>query len=561
ALTSKTYRFKSRPWDLHRTQTTCMQCSVGCQLHIDERHGNVLRTMSVATDDSISDGWLCDRGRYNVGFYDDERRLKTPLLRNGDEWLEIDWEDAIGMWAAAIKDALTTDGTQSIGAIGGGRLLNEEALLLQDVHRKLGVTNLDWRAGRQRQATPGKRGGTNFDLENAEAIILLGQPPAETAPVLDLRIRKAVYRRGATLLVVASTAAPYPVPLRSVGSLQQAWDLIPHGAQRIAFVWDGIDLTLGLELERSLAGVWGDRQIVTYIPAEQPNARGAEVMGMHPNFGPGFTQTAAGLDTSKMFERAANGGMRVLSILGANPALHFYDGALACRALEKTPFVVVSDLFMTQTAQSANLVLPARASFEKTGTTINLSGDVLPVNAGLRPPDGTRSDLEMLICLSEALSVGLPTMAILEQRTLLHLAHDPLTFGFAAQAMCGPVAVSQPPGAGLHVAFESRIFAGGGTVAFDDRIASLRPLPEAAFSAADACRLGLKTADYVDLKSTGETLHDLLVVVRPALEEGTVVLIDGLPDEPANALPVGAPVEVVNVRKAGGELAAVGAVG
>ncbi len=68
ALTSKTYRFKSRPWDLNRTQTTCTQCAVGCQQFADVRYGNLLRTMLVE-EDSISDGWLCDRGRYNVGFY------------------------------------------------------------------------------------------------------------------------------------------------------------------------------------------------------------------------------------------------------------------------------------------------------------------------------------------------------------------------------------------------------------------------------------------------------------------------------------------------------------
>jgi NADH-quinone oxidoreductase subunit G len=56
ALTSKTYRFKSRPWDNHRTNTTCMQCSVGCQLHVDERGNTLLRTMSVEADDQISDG-------------------------------------------------------------------------------------------------------------------------------------------------------------------------------------------------------------------------------------------------------------------------------------------------------------------------------------------------------------------------------------------------------------------------------------------------------------------------------------------------------------------------
>lgn len=561
ALTSKTYRFKSRPWDLRRTQTTCMQCGVGCQLHIDERDETVLRTMSVETDDAISDGWLCDRGRYNIGFYSDERRLKMPLYKHNGQWLEINWEEAIGMWAAAITDAVAQSGAATIGAIGGGRLLNEEAFLLQDVHRKIGVTNLDWRAGRQRQATPGKRGGSLVALENAQAIVVLGQSPAETAPVLDLRIRKAVYRRGATLIAVASNAAPSALPVTHVFSLSEAWQFIPKSAQRIAIVWDGIDVALARELEGSLGENALGREILTYIPTEQPNGRGAETMGMHPSFAPGFRATATGMDSAQMFERAEAGAMRVLSILGANPVLHFGNGALARSALQATPFVVVSDLFMTQTAQLATLLLPARASFEKTGTTINLAGDVLPVNAGVRPPEGTCSDLEMLMALSEALAQRPPSLANLQEDVIAHLAHDPVVFALGDPALCGEPRSIRSDGRGLRVIVERRIFGGGGTVAFDERIQPLRPLPEAAFSPADANELDIATADYIDLQSGDRVMHDLLVEVRPGLEPGKVVIIDGLPDEPANALTAGARVEVTNVRKSAGERIAAGVAG
>ncbi|MDQ6932356.1 MAG: molybdopterin-dependent oxidoreductase [Candidatus Eremiobacteraeota bacterium] len=560
ALTSKTYRFKSRPWDLHRTRTTCMQCSVGCQLHIDEREKTVLRTMSVETDDAISDGWLCDRGRYNIGFYADERRLRMPLYKHNGEWLEMNWEEAIAMWAAGIKDAIAEEGPQSVGAIGGGRLLNEEAFLLQDLHRKLGVSNLDWRAGRQRQATPGNRGGSLPELENAQAIVVLGESPSETAPILDLRIRKAVYQRGAVLIAVASTAAPSPVPLINAASLSAAWSAIPHSAHRIAVVWDGVDSAAGLELERFLDENADRQEVITYIAAEQPNGRGAETMGMHPGFAPGFRTIDSGLDSALMFERAAAGGMRVCSILGANPLLHFGNGALVRSALQKTPFVVVSDLFMTQTAELASLVLPARASFEKTGTTINLAGDVLPVNAGVEPPEGTGSDLEMLIALCDALGLPLPSMASLEQEVIAHLAHDPLRFGFGDPVICGTPRSIEPRGNGLRLVAERRMFGGGGTAAFDERIAGLRPLPQAALSIADANRLGVATSDYVDLQSYDQTMHDLLVEVRPGLEPGSVVVIDGLPDEPANALAPGSCPEVVNVRKTAGELIAAGAV-
>src|SRR5476649_1104198 len=114
ALTSKTYRFKSRPWDNHRTTTTCTQCSVGCQMHVDARQNLVLRTMSVTEDDAISDSWLCDRGRYNVGYVADERRVTQPMLKRDGNFVQISWDDAIALWARAISESISANGAQSV---------------------------------------------------------------------------------------------------------------------------------------------------------------------------------------------------------------------------------------------------------------------------------------------------------------------------------------------------------------------------------------------------------------------------------------------------------------
>ena len=198
ALTSKTYRFKSRPWDLERTKTTCTQCSVGCQQFADVRYGQLRRTMLVE-DDPISDGWLCDRGRYNIGFYESPDRLKQPLYRKDGGWTQIGWDDAFILWAKAIRGAIAAHGAESVGVIGGGRLTNEEAYLIARVFGALGVKNLDWRSATQRQATPGSRAGTLDAIDRADAIVVAGAALVQRAPVLWLRIQKAV-RRGAKLV-------------------------------------------------------------------------------------------------------------------------------------------------------------------------------------------------------------------------------------------------------------------------------------------------------------------------------------------------------------------------
>lgn len=435
ALTSKTYRFKSRPWDLNRTETSCTQCSVGCRMNVDVRYGKALRTMSVAEDDAVSDGWLCDRGRYNIGFYESPDRIAQPLYKSSGRFIQVSWEDAFDIWATALRGAVAA--SRAFGAIGGGRLTNEEAYVLQYLFRALGTQNVDWRAGRQRQASPGARGGTIADVERAQAIVVAGESSGEIAPVFDLRIRKAMLRNGARLIHANGADAPLDL----------------DGVERAALVWDGVDLSLGRRLEERLAKACETR---TYVIGEQANARGAETMGMLPDPG--------GRDTFGMLSDAREGNVAALSLFGVNPVRSAPDAQDARAALSSTPFLAVSELFMTETAELATLVLPAKGSFEKSGTTTNFAGDVLSLKSALSAPEGALSDLEMLVGLALALGVELPTVEEVESVVAERAKRTP-SFGFGdARYGMSLEAASSP----------RRLFAGGGTSAHDERIAALR---------------------------------------------------------------------------------------
>jgi NADH-quinone oxidoreductase subunit G len=451
ALTSRTYRFKSRPWDLNRTKTSCTQCSVGCQQLADVRYGKLLRTMLVE-DDPISDGWLCDRGRYNVGFYESPDRVTQPLYRKagkGGTFTQIGWDDAILLWAQSIREAIAARGTEGVGAIGGGRLTNEEAFALQRVFRSLGVANLDWRAGLQRQATPGALGAALSAIDSVQVIVVAGESPAERAPVFWLRLHKAVLRNGARLVHVRSA--------------QAARDAVAD-ATRVALVWDGIDPALGRDCADALAGV---AELATFITGEQSNARGAEAMGMLPHSGPGYASLAAGRDTGAMLEAARAGQMGSLSIFGANPVRNGADPVRIGEALQRVPFLVVSDLFMTETAALATLVLPAKGAFEKFGTTTNLAGDLLPVNASLNAPEFALSDLEMLAALAEQLGVPLPSSGEIDAAVIANVAKPPVDFTLGDARFGGT-------GARVTAPHPNKILSGGGTWLHDPWLAALR---------------------------------------------------------------------------------------
>jgi NADH-quinone oxidoreductase subunit G len=531
ALTSKTYRFKSRPWDLNRTRTSCAQCSLGCGLNLDARFGAVLRTMSADDDDAISEGWLCDRGRYNVAYAQDRRRLTSPLLRRDGEWVQLSWDEAIAAWAESLRGAQPGE----IAALGGGRLTNEEAYLLQHIYRGLGASNLDWRAGRQRMALQ-PIAGKPADLETADAIVTYGRPPSQLAPVLDLRIRKAVKRAGATLISLGTHRAGSHVPETHVESIAELNAALPPSYERLAIVWDGSDGALNDEFSAwCFAQRDAGKTIFAYIPSEQPNGRGAEAMGMLPRDG--------GLDTFGIFSAAGEGRIRSLAILGANPLLRFADRALADAAFARTPFIVVSELFMTESAERATLVLPAAGAFEKRGTLLNLSGDLVALAPGVPAPEGVLSDGEILVALAAELGIAIPAPDRIEA-AVRDLAAEPRSIGAA------PYEAPLPPAAGtLTLVIDAPIFTGGGTAAFDERIAILRPQPRARISPETARALGLEAGDTVDLVAGAErAVRDLPIAIDPALAPGSVALVDGLPAAPANALGAATTVALANVR-------------
>jgi anaerobic selenocysteine-containing dehydrogenase len=413
--------------------------------------------------------------------------------------------------------------------------------LLAHIYRALGVENLDWRGGRQHHAYPGEIGGTHVDLENAECIITIGRSPAQLAPVLDLRIRKAVRHKGATLITVGDQ--PAPTGMRSVraATFADAIAAIPKKAARIALVWDGSPSTENTAVEAWAAALPDGTVLQTFVPGEQANARGAEAVGMFPHDG------AAG--TREMLEAGRDGKLSVLALLGVNPVLHWPDRELVIDALQKTPFVVVSELFMTETAELATLVLPACGAFEKTGTTTDLAGDVLPVVAGVPAPGEAWADGDMLVALADALGVQLPAPDEIEARIRVLVSQVP-----AIPAMPEPQTI--PPralveGETLRVIAGTTIFSGGGTMAHDPHLGELRTPPQATIHPRTAAGMRIAHGDFIDLAGPdGGRVAGLMVVLDENVPEGAALLVDGVPGAPLNGLRGALSVHVVAKRSA-----------
>jgi hypothetical protein len=234
-------------------------------------------------------------------------------------------------------------------------------------------------------------------------------------------------------------------------------------------------------------------------------------------------------------------------LFGVNPVLHHPAGeAAVSAALARIPFVVATELFLTETSSLATLVLPVHGGFEKRGHLTDLTGDVLAVEPGHDGPPGTLADGDVVVALAAELAVAIPSPGRLHERATSPFGAPAGGFGY--RTICGNPPAVGGTGGGLRLAIASHPFAGAGTVRFDDRLDTLRPIPGAAFAPATAEAAGLRGGELIDLVADGRVLRDLTVRLDGAALAQTVTVLDGLPAAPANGFAEGETVAVDNVR-------------
>ena len=440
ALTSTTYRFKARPWDLETTESTCQGCSVGCRISIDSSRDTVQRFSGVDID-PVNWGWLCDKGRYSSEVVNAEGRLTEPLVREGDRLVPARWADAMGRVATALKGATP----RSIGVIGGARLTNEDAYAWARLFKGvIGTDNVDAQLGDglPAEAVLGLPAATIDEVCAPRGTVLLIAPDVkEELPVLFLRLRHAVVEDGVNVIEISPRATgmsglarvsmqPRPGELGELvgallaGSAPTAADVAGVDAATIAAarsVLEAAGAPVRVVLGRgsiaesadvvldAASRVLAARPDATFLPVlRRANVRGAIELGLAPGMLPGrvtlddgrewFSEvwptvpTERGLDTTDMLRAAAEGRLDVLVLLGADPLADFPDSDLAERAIAGARTVIAVDTILNGSSRRADVVLAAAGFAEKAGTTTNLEGRVSVLSQRVTPPGTARPD-------------------------------------------------------------------------------------------------------------------------------------------------------------------------
>jgi NADH-quinone oxidoreductase subunit G len=461
ALTSGAYRYKTRPWEMNHVGTICTHCGDGCKTTLGVRRsdtGSEIVRGDNRDKSGINGDFLCVKGRYAFDFAHNKERIMQPLIRKNGKLTPSTWEDAfelIGKRFREVRDGVNKEGQggSAIGVVGSNRTTNEENYLLSKFARVVLKTNnvdhhrtADYPAlAAALHGKPGKTASMR-DVLDAPAILLIGNDPTNQHPLLAWQIRTNVRLRRAKLYVINSL--PIKLERQAAG-----FGMVPAGAEAkaVAFlagddslldslvgpsVADGLTregwkaLRDKIRGEQNLVIIFGSElrgndigKLVSFASTlngakliclgDYANSRGASEMGLYPDLLPGYEPLSdtgrfqqewgklpneKGLSLPEMMDAAKSGKLKALYVVGSNPV-----GRLGIDpvALSKT-FVVVQEMFLTETAAIADVVLPAANAYEKTGTFTNTCGDLqLVKKAG--EVTNTKSDFEMIVRISDAM--------------------------------------------------------------------------------------------------------------------------------------------------------------
>jgi len=449
ALTSGAYRYKTRPWEMNHVGTTCTHCADGCKTTLGVRRSDT--GMEIVRGDNrdksgINGDFLCIKGRYAFDFASNEDRLTQPLIRKNGKLTPSTWEEAFELIGKEFSGIREKHGGPAIGVVGSNRTTNEENYLLQKFARVvLGTGNIDHHRTADFPALAAALAGkaemtaSMRDVYNAPAILLIGNNPTEQHPLLAWQIRNNVRLHRAKLYVVNSQeiklrrqAAEFlQIPAGGEGSfaafltgddaaVETFGPDAREGARATRDKLKGeqnLVISFGLEIRGNdiaalvqfASGIPGAKLICL---ADYANSRGAADMGLYPDLLPGYhpatnrtvfheewgAVTQPGLALPQMIEAAKAGKLRAFYVVGSNPVGRFGIDPFAF----SQSFVVVQDMFLTETATIADVVLPAANAYEKSGTFTNTCGDLqLVKKAG--EVTSTKSDFEMIVRIADAM--------------------------------------------------------------------------------------------------------------------------------------------------------------
>jgi NADH-quinone oxidoreductase subunit G len=433
ALTSKPFRYHARTWELSRRKSVAAHDSSGANLIVQVKNNQVMRVVPLENED-VNECWIADRERFSYEALNGPDRLTRPMLKQGGEWKEVDWQTALEYVANGLRNIQRDHGANSIGALVSPHSTVEELYLAGALMRGLGSDNIDHRLrNAEFGASEGVRtlGAPIAALSTLQRVLVVGSNLRKDHPLFALRVRHAV-RHGAQLNVITDSAAFSHADAWAMPVAQAVLSDASGWAQALADVAAAIAAEKGVgapaagnataqaqAIAKSLMG--GERKAVLLGNAaahagnassllalanwiaeqtgasvgyltEAANTVGAQWVGAQPQTG--------GKHAGQMLA----GGLKAAILLNTEPEFDSAAGAAAAQTLGQAEMVVTLSPFKANMAFS-DVLLPIAPFTETSGSFVNAEGRLQSFHAVVKPLAETRPAWKVLRVLANLLEI------------------------------------------------------------------------------------------------------------------------------------------------------------
>ncbi len=430
ALTSKPFRYSARTWELSRRKSVSPHDSTGANLIVHVKNHKVMRVLPFENDD-VNECWIADRDRFSYEALDSAERLTKPMLKQGGQWVEVDWQTALEYIANGVQCITKENGAGALGALVSPHSTVEELYLAGALMRGLGSPNLDYRLRHgDLRKSQGVRwlGRSVASLSQLQSVLVVGSNLRKDHPLFAQRIRQAA-RKGCTVLSIDNAVRDWAMPV--------AQTLVAnHGAwlQALADVAAALAQEKGVSAPvaqgradeptaRAIAQALlrGEHKAVLLGNAAAHHAQASELLALagwiaqQADATVGYLTEAAntvgaqwmqalpgegGMDAAQMLQ----GKLKGLFLLNNEPEFDSAAGAQAVAALGKVEMVVTLSPFKTN-LEFSDVLLPIAPFTETSGSFVNAEGRLQSFHAVVRPLGETRPGWKVLRVLGNLLGL------------------------------------------------------------------------------------------------------------------------------------------------------------
>ena len=510
ALTNKVFRFKARPWELTARASLGYHDALGSNLFHHVRRGEILRSVP-RDNEAVNECWLSDRDRYaHEGLYAADRAT-VPLIRDGEGFREASWDEALARAAQILRDNAADD----LGILVHPSTSNEEGALLARLAEALGTGNLDHRIGQSDLSDGAVAEAFAMpvaEIEQADAIVIVGSHLRHEVPLLHQRLRKAV-KRGARVHVVN------PVDF-DVAFEVASKRIVPPS--QLASALGQVDLGNAVNIAVIVGAVAENGPHAAAIrkaAGEFTAAKGAKLCRIPQGANALGLAKHGVLPVSRDAQAMLREPRAAYVLHGIEPGLDFADQLVALKALGGAQVIALSQFACQSTRRVADVILPIGALPEVDATLTNLEGRDQVASAAGKVPGQAQPGWRALRALGGVL--GVPGFEFTDLAGL--------RAGLAPKAV--QVAVANAPatqGAGLEIAASQAIYRIDAVTRRAEALQAhpLNAGPRVLLNPADAAGAGLVDGAMAKLATTSGTAT-LPVVIDDRVAAGCLWVESG----------------------------------